>query len=360
MKITVDLGDRSYPIIIEAGCMSSSYLAELLSTKKICVVTNETVAPLYLEKLLLALPHKPECVVELPDGEQYKNMQSIELIFDAALENKLNRSSVMLALGGGVVGDMTGFAAACYQRGIDFVQIPTTVLSQVDSSVGGKTGINHPLGKNMIGAFHQPIAVLIDTLSLGTLPKRELAAGIAEIIKYGLIADADFFQWLEENIAKLNELDDEAMTYAITRSCELKAWVVAQDEREGGIRAILNLGHTFGHAIEAAMGYGEWLHGEAVAAGMVMAVDMSVRMGHVDETLLSRTKALLMAAKLPVAAPKQMSVENFIEAMSVDKKNIHGSIRLVLQKSLGEAYISDDHDVALMKKVISENISISA
>ena len=357
MQITVDLGDRSYPIIIEASCLNAGYLKNIIADRKTCIVTNETVAPLYLEQLKAALGAEPECVVVLPDGEQYKHMASIEKIFDVALENKLNRRSVMIALGGGVVGDMTGFAAACYQRGIDFVQVPTTVLSQVDSSVGGKTGVNHPLGKNMIGAFHQPIAVLIDTDTLVTLPERELAAGIAEIIKYGLITDAAFFAWLEDNIQALNNRDEEALTHAIKRSCELKAEVVAQDEREGGIRAILNLGHTFGHAIEAKMGYGQWLHGEAIAAGMVMAVDLSVRLGYLSSEVLQRSVALLKAANLPVKAPNDMNLNDFLPAMAVDKKNIHGEIRLVLLKKLGEAYVSDDHDVALMKKVISENIA---
>lgn len=357
MKITVELGDRSYPIIIEAGCLSADYLKSMLAGKKVCIVTNVTVAPLYLSELVAALPEPPVSVVELPDGEQYKHMASIEKIFDAALSNKLNRSSVMIALGGGVVGDMTGFAAACYQRGIEFIQIPTTVLSQVDSSVGGKTGINHPLGKNMIGAFHQPSAVLIDTNTLKTLPKRELAAGIAEIIKYGLIIDEAFFNWLEVHMDELNELHEDSITYAIKRSCELKAEVVAEDEREGGLRAILNLGHTFGHAIEAKMGYGKWLHGEAVAVGMVMAVDMSVRMGMLSTDVLSRSCDLLKRANLPIAAPSEMSVEDFLTAMAVDKKNIHGKIRLILLEKLGKAFISDKHAVELMKTVIAENIA---
>ncbi|NRB37015.1 MAG: 3-dehydroquinate synthase [Pseudomonadales bacterium] len=357
MQITVDLGERSYPIIIEHACLTSNYLKELLVGRKICVVTNETVGPLYLNDLLTALPHEPACIVELPDGEQFKHMASIEKIFDAALENKLNRKSVMIALGGGVIGDMTGFAAACYQRGIDFVQVPTTVLSQVDSSVGGKTGVNHLLGKNMIGAFHQPIAVLIDTNTLKTLPNRELAAGIAEIIKYGLIVDDGFFEWLEVNIEALNDKDDDALTYAIKRSCELKAQIVAEDEKENGIRAILNLGHTFGHAIEAKMGYGQWLHGEAVAVGMVMAVDLSVRMGLLDAEILKRTCHLLEAANLPLVAPTEMTVEDFLAAMAVDKKNIDDRIRLVLLEKLGKACISDDHDMSLMKLVIEENIA---
>lgn len=360
MKLTVELGDRSYPIFIGENLLSdASLLADILGEKTLCVVTNETIAPLYLEQLSVLLGRQPDCVVSLPDGEQYKHLQSIESIFDAALENRLNRSSLMIALGGGVVGDMTGFAAACYQRGIDFVQVPTTLLSQVDSSVGGKTGVNHPLGKNMIGAFHQPRAVVIDTDTLKTLPKRELAAGIAEVVKYGLIADTGFFAWLEENMSALNQCDAEALTYAIKRSCELKADVVAKDEREGGIRAILNLGHTFGHAIEAKQGYGNWLHGEAVAAGMVMAVDMSCRLGWLDQSVLERTVALLQVADLPVAAPFGMTVDDFLEAMAVDKKNVQGKIRLVLLTALGEACVTDDFDIALMQQVIKENIAQS-
>ena len=358
MHIKVDLGDRSYPIIIESGVLSSSsYLHKLLKGRKVCIVSNETVAPLYIEKLQSLLPEEADAVVILPDGEKYKTLQTLELIFDEALTQRLNRSSVFIALGGGVVGDMTGFAAACYQRGIDFIQVPTTVLSQVDSSVGGKTGVNHTLGKNMIGAFHQPIAVLIDPDTLITLPEKELAAGLAEVIKYGLIADDNFLQWLEKNIVALNAKDADVLSYAIQRSCEIKAAVVAQDEKEGGIRAILNLGHTFGHAIESVMGYGQWLHGEAVAVGMVMAVDLSVRMGLVPEQLLVRTQELLLAAKLPVLAPSSMSVDDFLSAMSHDKKNIHGSIRLVLLESQGKAFVCDDYDMALMKAVIEKNIA---
>lgn len=357
MRLTVQLGDRSYPIHISAGLLSNADSFSFLANKKICVVTNTTVADLYLEPLLAALPGSPECVVRLPDGEQYKTMQSMEQIFDAALKARLNRSSVMIALGGGVVGDMTGFAAACYQRGVDFVQVPTTLLSQVDSSVGGKTGINHPLGKNMIGAFHQPISVVIDTDTLHTLPDRELAAGLAEVIKYGLIYDPDFFCWLEQNIDSLNARDDQVLRYAIYRSCEIKAEVVAQDETEGGIRAILNLGHTFGHAIEANQGYGNWLHGEAVAAGMVMAVDLSCRLGWLSSDVLSRAKNLIRRAHLPVQAPSNMAVTDFLSAMAIDKKNIHGRIRLVLLRELGNAVITDDVGLSLLEQVIAENIA---
>src|SRR5690554_3741326 len=312
MQLTVSLGDRSYPIHIGQNLFQDKQLFRFLAGRKLCVVSNTTVAELYLEQLIAALPEQPSCTVILPDGEQYKTMQSLEKIFDQALAARLNRNSVMIALGGGVVGDMTGFAAACYQRGIDFVQIPTTLLSQVDSSVGGKTGINHPLGKNMIGAFHQPISVIIDTNTLSTLAERKLAAGLAEVIKYGLIADADFFVWLENNIEQLNQRDNAALSYAIQRSCEIKADVVAQDEKEGGIRAILNLGHTFGHAIEAVQGYGKWLHGEAVAVGMLMAVELSCRLGWVEVDTVNRTRQLLVAAKLPVLAPADIDRKSVV------------------------------------------------
>ncbi len=356
MKLTVNLGERAYPIYIGSGYLSdASVFADLIANKKICIVTNTTIAPLYLEKLQKLV--NADVVVELPDGEQYKTMQSVELVFDELLKNRLNRSSLLIALGGGVVGDMTGFAAACYQRGIDFIQVPTTLLSQVDSSVGGKTGVNHPLGKNMIGAFHQPRLVVIDTDSLSTLPDRELAAGLAEVIKYGLIADEEFFDWLENNMEALNARDEQALTYAIKRSCEVKADVVAKDEKEGGLRAILNLGHTFGHAIETSQGYGKWLHGEAVSVGMVMAVDLSCRLGWLPESVLARTKNLLTQAKLPILAPADMSVADFVDAMAVDKKNIQGNIRLVLLTALGTAVITEDFALELMKAVIQENIA---
>lgn len=357
MQLTVDLGDRSYPIIIEPNLIQSASSFEFLQGRKLCVITNQSLESLYLADLLKALPQAPECVVVLPDGEQYKTMQSMQTIFDHALAARLNRNSVMIALGGGVIGDMTGFAAACYQRGIDFVQVPTTLLSQVDSSVGGKTGINHELGKNMIGAFHQPIRVIIDTNTLKTLPEREFAAGMAEVIKYGLIADSDFFSWLENNIDALNAHDEQAISFAIHRSCEVKAEVVAKDEKEGGIRAILNLGHTFGHAIETAEGYGSWLHGEAVAAGMIMAVDLSCRLGWLDNSVLERSKALLVKAKLPVQAPANMDAEQFLDLMALDKKNIHGKTRLVLLKALGDAVITDEVDLSLVKQSITANIA---
>jgi 3-dehydroquinate synthase len=342
--LTVDLGDRSYLIHIGPGLLAQSDLiVPHLLQKRVMVVTNTTVAPLYLAQLTATLESAGVKVatVVLPDGEAYKNWETLNLIFDALLTDRAERKTTLIALGGGVIGDMTGFAAACYQRGVPFVQIPTTLLSQVDSSVGGKTGINHPLGKNMIGAFYQPKVVLADTDTLKTLPARELSAGLAEVIKYGLIWDADFLAWLEANMDKLRALDATAIAHAIYRSCEIKAQVVAQDEREGGIRAILNLGHTFGHAIETGMGYGNWLHGEAVAAGMVMAAQTSQRMGWISEADVARTRALIRAAGLPDVAP-DLGVDTYLEYMGHDKKVEGGRMRFVLLKKLGEAVITGD------------------
>ena len=342
--LTVDLGDRSYPIHIGPGLLSQSGLiAPHLLQKRVMVVTNTTVAPLYLAQLTATLESAGVKVakVVLPDGEAYKNWETLNLIFDALLTDRAERKTTLIALGGGVIGDMTGFAAACYQRGVPFVQIPTTLLSQVDSSVGGKTGINHPLGKNMIGAFYQPKVVLADTDTLKTLPARELSAGLAEVIKYGLIWDAEFLAWLEANMDKLRALDAAAIAHAIYRSCEIKAQVVGEDEREGGIRAILNLGHTFGHAIESGMGYGNWLHGEAVAAGMVMATQTSQRMGWLTEADVERSRALIRAAGLPDVAP-DLGVDTYLEYMGHDKKVEGGRMRFVLLKKLGEAVITGD------------------
>jgi len=341
-QLNVDLGERSYPIYIGSVLSQAELLTQHIKSKQVCVVSNTTVAPLYLSALRELLSDYSVVHIELPDGEAHKDLTTLNTIFDCLLKHRHNRNTTLIALGGGVVGDMTGFAAACYQRGVPFIQIPTTLLSQVDSSVGGKTGVNHALGKNMIGAFYQPQAVLADTETLLTLPQRELSAGIAEIIKYGLIADADFFAWLENNVEKLLACDKEALTYAIFRSCEIKAEVVAQDETEGGIRAILNLGHTFGHAIETAMGYGVWLHGEAVAAGMLMAVDLSRRMGWLEQSVVERTQQLLLRAKLPVSTPVEITDKQYIELMSVDKKVLDGKIRLVLIKQLGEALVTSD------------------
>ncbi|QJD72410.1 3-dehydroquinate synthase [Marinobacterium sp. LSUCC0821] len=354
-NVEVDLGDRSYPIYIGEQLFAQVDIAGLIKGRQVMIVTNETIAPLYLSALRDQLPALQVDEVILPDGESFKTLDTLNLIFDALLEMRHNRTTTLIALGGGVIGDMTGFAAASYQRGVDFIQIPTTLLSQVDSSVGGKTGVNHPRGKNMIGAFYQPKAVLADTDVLKTLPKRELAAGLAEVIKYGLIYDVEFLAWLEQNIDGLNECDPELLAYAIKRSCEIKAEVVAQDERESGIRAILNLGHTFGHAIETEQGYGNWLHGEAVGAGMWMAADLSHRLGWISAGDLARTETLLRRANLPVRAPDDMSPERFIELMSLDKKVLDGRIRLVLLKQLGEAIVTDSADPDLLRETLLSN-----
>lgn len=354
-NVEVDLGDRSYPIYIGEQLFAQVDIAGLIKGRQVMIVTNETIAPLYLAALRDQLPALQVDEVILPDGESFKTLDTLNLIFDALLEMRHNRTTTLIALGGGVIGDMTGFAAASYQRGVDFIQIPTTLLSQVDSSVGGKTGVNHPRGKNMIGAFYQPKAVLADTDVLKTLPKRELAAGLAEVIKYGLIYDVEFLAWLEQNIDGLNACDPELLAYAIKRSCEIKAEVVAQDERESGIRAILNLGHTFGHAIETEQGYGNWLHGEAVGAGMWMAADLSHRLGWISAGDLARTETLLRRANLPVRAPENMSPERFIELMSLDKKVLDGRIRLVLLKQLGEAVVTDSADPDLLRETLLSN-----
>jgi len=338
----VPLGDRSYPIHIGAGLLSRPELIlPQLAQKRVMIVTNTTVAPLYLAPLKAMLEAAGVTVAQvvLPDGEAYKTWETLNLIFDALLTERAERKTTLIALGGGVIGDMTGFAAASYQRGVPFIQIPTTLLSQVDSSVGGKTGINHPLGKNMIGAFYQPKVVLADTATLKTLPARELSAGLAEVIKYGLIWDAEFLAWLEANMDRLRALDPAAIAHAIYRSCEIKAQVVGQDEREGGIRAILNLGHTFGHAIETGMGYGNWLHGEAVGAGMVLAAQTSQRMGWISQGDVARTRALIRAAGLPDVAP-DLGVDRYLEYMGHDKKVEGGKMRFVLLKRLGEAAIT--------------------
>ncbi len=341
--LTVDLGDRSYPIYIGGGLLSRADLFKPhLAGRQVAIVTNETVAPLYLDALRERLAGQDIATVVLPDGESFKNWETLQLIFDGLLRARHDRKTTVIALGGGVVGDMAGFAAACYQRGVDFIQVPTTLLSQVDSSVGGKTGINHPLGKNMVGAFYQPNAVVIDTLVLNTLPPRELSAGLAEVIKYGLICDLEFLGWLEEHIDELRDLRPDVLIQAIERSCAAKARVVGADERESGLRAILNLGHTFGHAVETHMGYGEWLHGEAVSAGTVMALEMSSRLGWISGADRDRGIRLLLRAGLPVMPPDEMTPEDFLEHMAVDKKVLDGRLRLVLLRQLGEAVITDD------------------
>jgi 3-dehydroquinate synthase len=339
--LQVALDERSYPIHIGTGLLGhTELLAPHIRGSQVMIVTNETVAPLYLEKVQSALGDYRTSVVILPDGEQYKTLDVCNRIFTALLEQRFDRRCTLVALGGGVVGDMTGFAAATYQRGVDFIQIPTTLLAQVDSSVGGKTGVNHPLGKNMIGAFHQPQLVLADTETLNTLDERQLSAGIAEVIKYGLINDADFFEWLEVNIDALLARDPAALAYAIERSCYDKACIVAADEKESGQRALLNLGHTFGHAIETGMGYGQWLHGEGVATGMVLAAELSRDLGWIDTGTVNRVRDLVARARLPVKAPESLSSERFIELMSVDKKVQDGQLRLVLMKALGQSVIS--------------------
>ena len=348
--LTVNLDERSYPIYIGENLLERGELIrQHIRGRQVCVVTNETVAPLYLAQLSASLTTYQLDSVILPDGESYKTLDVWGSIFNKLLDTRHNRTTTLIALGGGVVGDMTGFAAACYQRGVDFIQIPTTLLSMVDSSVGGKTGVNHPLGKNMIGAFYQPQCVLADTSLLTTLPSRELSAGIAEIVKYGLISDYDFFVWLENNIDALMANDMGALAYAVSRSCENKANVVAQDEREGGLRAILNLGHTFGHAIETAQGYGNWLHGEAVSAGMVMAADLSCRRGAISKDDFDRIVRLLQRANLPVKAPANMTPAQFMELMGVDKKVLDGRLRLVLLEAMGKAIITSDIDLNMLQ-----------
>jgi 3-dehydroquinate synthase len=316
------------------------------------VVSNETVAPLYLERVETALAEYRLAHLILPDGEQYKTLEVLDRIYTALLENRFDRRCTLVALGGGVVGDMTGYAAASYQRGVNFIQVPTTLLSQVDSSVGGKTGVNHRLGKNMIGAFHQPQCVIADTATLDTLPDRELSAGLAEVIKYGLINDAEFFVWMEQNMPLLVARERSALAYAIERSCADKAAIVAADEREAGQRALLNLGHTFGHAIETGMGYGSWLHGEAVAAGMCMAADLSRRLGWLGDDQVRRIERLVAGAGLPVRPPSEVPPERFAELMAVDKKVMDGQLRLVLLEDIGRAVISADFDPAALKQTL--------
>lgn len=351
--LTVDFGARSYPIHIGQQLLQQPELVtKHIHGRQVMVVSNETVAPLYLDTVLALLDDFDVATVILPDGEQYKNLDTLNTVFDALLEQRFNRGCTLAALGGGVVGDITGFAAASYQRGVAFLQFPTTLLAQVDSSVGGKTGVNHALGKNMIGAFHQPGCVLIDTDTLDTLDDRQLAAGIAEVIKYGLIHDADFFHWLEQHMADLKARDKQALAYAIEHSCRIKAAIVAADERENGLRALLNLGHTFGHAIETGTGYGNWLHGEAIATGMLMAADLSARHGWVSSADVERIAALLQQADLPLQPPAEMDADRFTRLMSVDKKVLDGGLRLVLLKSIGQAVVTDDFENRLLDETL--------
>lgn len=352
--LQVELGERSYPIYIGAGLLGrTDLLAPHIVGRQVAIVTNETVAPLYLGALKAALASYAVTPIVLPDGEAFKTWETLQKIFDGLLGARHDRHTTVIALGGGVIGDMAGFAAACYQRGVNFIQVPTTLLSQVDSSVGGKTGINHPLGKNMVGAFYQPQAVLIDTASLATLPERELSAGLAEVIKYGLICDEPFLAWLEENMPALRALDQAVLTAAIERSCAAKARVVGADERESGMRATLNLGHTFGHAIETQQGYGAWLHGEAVAAGTVMALEMSRRLGWISVAERDRAIRLFQAAGLPVVPPRDMTPEQFLEHMAVDKKVLDGRLRLVLLRRLGEAVVTSEFPREILNATLS-------
>lgn len=356
-RVHIDLGDRSYPILIAPALLGDpATFASLPAGDTALIVTNVTVGPLYAQRLQASLQqrYKTVHVLSLPDGEVYKNWQTLNTIFDELLSKACDRKTVLFALGGGVVGDMTGFAAASYMRGVPFVQVPTTLLAQVDSSVGGKTGINHPLGKNMVGAFYQPLQVVCDLDTLKTLPARELSAGLAEVIKYGPIADLAFLDWIEANIAKLLERNVDALAYAIQRSCEIKAWVVGQDERESGLRAILNFGHTFGHAIEAGMGYGTWLHGEAVGCGMVMAAKLSHALGLVDAPFVQRLTALVQKAGLPTIAPRLAEVDNagrYLELMRVDKKAQGGEIRFVVIDGPSRASLRAAPD-AIVRQVV--------
>lgn len=352
----VELGERRYPIFIGSDLDPNALLEPYIHGRQVMIVSNETVAPLYLARYVAAIEALGKTVATciLPDGEKYKNIEHLNLIFDGLLASGFNRDCTVLALGGGVIGDMAGFASACFQRGVYFIQVPTTLLSQVDSSVGGKTGINHPLGKNMIGAFQQPQVVLADMSQLKTLPARELSAGLAEVIKYALLGDTDFLTWLEQHIDDLVQGDEAALAEAVYRSCAHKARIVANDEKEQGERALLNLGHTFGHAIESYLGYGEWLHGEAVATGMVMAADLSQRMGWISTEDLVRTKNIIQRANLPIVCP-QIPLDDFLAYMAHDKKVLNGQLRLVLMQAVGQAIITKTFDVELMKQAILAN-----
>lgn len=352
--LTINLGERSYPIMIGSGLLQKhNLIREFIGGASCLAVSNTTVAPLYLHKIEAALDGLKHGNCILPDGESYKTLDTLNSIYTHLLEDRYDRNTTLLALGGGVVGDITGFAAASYQRGVNFIQIPTTLLAMVDSSVGGKTGVNHPLGKNMIGAFHQPQCVIIDTDTLDTLDDRQLRAGLAEVIKYGLIIDIDFLTWLEENIEALLNRDKAALTYAIKHSCQIKANIVAEDEKEQGSRALLNLGHTFGHAIETGMGYGKWLHGEAISTGMLLATEMSARLGWITQNQVERVKTLLLRSGLPIHTPESMTCEDFIKLMAVDKKVIDGQLRLVLLQDIGNAVVTTNFDQATLEQTLA-------
>ena len=354
-KLNLNLGEKSYPIYIGENLLSQAdYLTKHISGNQVMIVSNTTVAQLYIHKVKSLLTDFEVCEVILPDGEQYKNLDTVNQIFTSLLENRFDRSSTLIALGGGVVGDMTGFAAACYQRGVNFIQIPTTLLSQVDSSVGGKTGVNHPLGKNMIGAFYQPKAVIIDVDTLDTLPNREFSAGMAEVIKYGLLGNENFLYFIEKNVDSLMNKEKSSVIDAIYQSCKDKANIVAEDELEAGKRALLNLGHTFGHAIENSMGYGNYLHGEAISIGMYMAAVMSEKEGFIDQSQVSRVKSILENCELPTGLTGKITPSDFSKSMSVDKKVLKGKIRLVLLKPIGEAFVSDDYHEDFLDQTIKE------
>jgi 3-dehydroquinate synthase len=352
--VDVSLGERSYPIHIGEGLLTRADLVlPHLPQKRAAIVTNTTVGPLYLDRFAAALEASgvKALRITLPDGEEFKTWETLNQVFDALLQARCERNTTLIALGGGVIGDIGGFAAAAYQRGMPFIQVPTTMLALVDSSVGGKTAINHPLGKNMIGAFYQPRLVLADTSCLDTLPDRELSAGLAEVIKYGFIRDLTFLEWIEANMSRLLERNREALAYAVLRSCEHKAEVVAADERETGERALLNLGHTFGHAIESGLGYGKWLHGEAVAAGTVLAAELSSRMGMITRADVDRVRNVLVAARLPVRPPR-LGVDRYLELMGHDKKVDAGRLRLVLFKALGSAFLTSDFPQEALVEVL--------
>ena len=355
IKLLVNLNDRSYPIYVGANLFSNNLLSNHIIGQQVFIVTNETVAPLYLKMIKSNLSNFQCDEIILRDGEQYKTLETLSLIFDELISKKHRRNTTLIALGGGVIGDMTGFAAACYQRGANFIQVPTTLLGQVDASVGGKTAVNHPLGKNMIGAFYQPRAVLIDVDTLQSLPMREYCSGMAEIIKAALISDEEFFCWLESNTEKILHKDQSALIYAIQQACAIKIKIVVADERETNIRAFLNLGHTFGHAIEQCLGYGTWLHGEAVALGLVLAADYSRRLDWIGTAMLDRIKNLLTITKLPIRLPSSLSADQLIESMEKDKKKDNQNLKLVLLKGIGQTVLSSQIDRNILKATLDEN-----
>lgn len=354
ITLNVDLGERSYPIYISGNIVGDAEIYKRhIAGSKVLVVTDENVAPHYLDTVLNALPDRECQSLTMPAGEAHKNLDAVSSIYDVLIQHRFDRNCTVVALGGGVVGDITGFAAASYQRGVSFVQVPTTLLSQVDSSVGGKTGVNHPQGKNMIGAFHQPACVIADMNTLDTLPERELKAGLAEVIKYGLIDDEEFFEWLDQNIAQLLALDKPTLATAVEKSCDRKARIVAADERESGQRALLNLGHTFGHAIETGLGYGNWLHGEAIAAGMCLAARFSADQGYCSQETVSRTAATFEKAGLPTDPPTEMTADRCLELMSLDKKVRDKKLTLVLMRGIGEAFLCNDFDQQQLEKTLN-------